>query len=57
MPPRALWNEKDRNDDQHGKNRRGLQIAYGKPTLADRLIERISDRGTQWTREDKSGPK
>jgi hypothetical protein len=41
---RALRNEKDRNDDQHSKNRRGLQIAYRKPTLANRLVERIGDQ-------------
>jgi hypothetical protein len=56
MPPRPLRNEQDRNDDQHAKNRRGLQIAYGKATLGDRLVKRIGDRGSQRTRQDESGP-
>jgi hypothetical protein len=56
MPTRALEDEKDRNDDPHGKNGRGLQIAHGKPILSDRLVKGIGDRDSQWTRQNESGP-
>jgi hypothetical protein len=56
MLARALWQNKNTNQNEASENGRGDRAAQGEPTIADRLVEEIADGGAQGPRQDEGDP-
>ena len=44
------------NDDERRDHCRGERAAQSEPAVADRLVEKIADRGAERPRQDEGGP-